>query len=106
MSPPVRTIGSLASEDPTRTETMDWLAQLLCTEGTNLMEASEGELARGTPVYVEAHIDALEVQRRMARFHIRRLAVVGEGTLVGIVDLVDLARSESGVLGDPEGGAD
>ncbi len=95
MSPAVRTIGSLVAEGPAHTDTMDWLAHLLYQEGTNLMEIEEGELARGTPIYVETHVDALEVQRRMARFHIRRLAVVGEGTLVGIVDLVDLARSQS-----------
>jgi CBS domain-containing protein len=96
MSSPVRTIGSLVAEGPPHTDTMDWLARLLYEEGINLMEATEGELARGTPVYVDAHVPALEVQRHMAQFHIRRLAVVGEGTLVGIVDLVDLAMRESG----------
>jgi signal-transduction protein with cAMP-binding, CBS, and nucleotidyltransferase domain len=96
MSPPVRTIGSLVAEGPPHTDTMDWLAHLLCEEGINLMEATDGELARGTPIYVDAHVPALEVQRRMAKFHIRRLAVVGEGTLVGVVDLVDLAMRESG----------
>jgi len=96
MSPPVRTIGSVVAGDPTQTETMDRLGRLLLHEGMNLMEVPDGELERGTPVYVEASASAIEVQRRMAQFHIRRLAVVADGALLGIVDLVDLALSESG----------
>jgi CBS domain-containing protein len=84
----------MITEAPAQSHTMDWLAKLLSDDGVNLMGITEDELARGTPVYVEAHVDAVEVQRRMARFHIRRLAVIGEGTLVGIVDLVELARAE------------
>lgn len=103
MSPPVRSIGSMITEAPAQSDTMDWLARLLSDEGVNLMEISEDALARGTPVYVEAHVDAVEVQRRMARFHIRRLAVIGDATLVGIVDLMDLARSE---IGPDRSGAD
>jgi CBS domain-containing protein len=96
MSPPVRTIGSFVTDQVTHTQTMDWLAKLLCDEGVNLMEVGEkSELTRGTPVYVDAHEPAIEVQRRMAQMHIRRLAVVGQGTLMGIVDLVDLALNES-----------
>jgi CBS domain-containing protein len=96
MSPPVKTIGSVVGDDIAHTQTMDRLGRLLVDEGINLMDVAEGQLERGTPVYVDAAAPAVEVQRRMAQFHIRRLAVVGDGALLGIVDLVDLAISESG----------
>ncbi len=73
------------------TSTMEWLASLLRDEGVDLMQASEDELTRGTPVFVEAAAGVDEVQRRMAQKHIRRLPVVEDGRLVGIVDLIDLA---------------
>jgi CBS domain-containing protein len=73
------------------TSTMEWLASLLRDEGVDLMQASEDELTRGTPVFVEAAAGVDEVQRRMAKKHIRRLPVVEDGRLVGLVDLVDLA---------------
>lgn len=75
-----------------QSSTMAWLASLLRDEGVDLMQASEAELVRGTPVFVEAAAGVNEVQRRMAQKHIRRLPVIEDGCLVGIVDLVDLAR--------------
>jgi CBS domain-containing protein len=87
----MRTIGELVPEGSPSSDTMDWLARLLWSEGVNLLEVSDRGLERGTPVYVEASADAIEVQRRMAQLHIRRLPVVGEDTLVGIVDILDLA---------------
>lgn len=74
-----------------QSSTMEWLASLLQDEGVDLMQASEAELVRGTPVFVEAAAGVNEVQRRMAQKHIRRLPVVEDGCLVGIIDLVDLA---------------
>ena len=74
-----------------QSSTMEWLATLLQDEGVDLMQASEAELVRGTPVFVEAAAGVNEVQRRMAQKHIRRLPVVEDGCLVGIIDLVDLA---------------
>lgn len=79
-------------------ETLKWLARLLRDEGTDLMTASWSELERGTPVYVEAAADVNEVQRRMAKSHIRRVPVVDKGHLLGLIDLLDLA------LLDPEDG--
>jgi hypothetical protein len=79
-------------------ETLKWLARLLRDEGTDLMTASSSELERGTPVYVEAGAEVNEVQRRMAMSHIRRVPVVDQGHLLGLIDLLDLA-----VL-DPEDG--
>lgn len=71
-----------------------WLVRLLRDEGTDLMQAGEPELRRGTPVYVEASVPVGDVQRRMARYHIRMLPVLSEGEVLGIVDLVDLAMDD------------
>jgi hypothetical protein len=74
------------------TETVEWLANLLCTDGVNLAEVTEEQLRRGTPVYVDDSADLDEVQRLMARHHIRMLPVVAHGSLVGVVDILKLAR--------------
>lgn len=86
-------VGAAGRVDSSST-TLSWLAELLRDEGIDLMEASDGALRRGTPVYVDADADVVEVQRRMAESHIRRLPVVKDGQLVGIVDLLDLAQME------------
>ena len=80
--------------------TMTWLALLLLDEGTDLMHVTEEELKRGTPVYVEAESDVLEVQRRMAHHHIRVLPVLSDEVLVGVVDLVELAQRDDLMSGD------
>lgn len=89
-------------DDATST-TMTWLAKLLTDEGVNLMDVTEEQLKRGTPVFVEASADVVEVQRRMARHHIRMLPVLSKGALIGVVDIVELARRDDldsgGVLG-------
>lgn len=89
--------------DDATSSTMTWLAKLLTDEGVNLIDVTEEQLKRGTPVYVEANADVVEVQRRMARHHIRMLPVLSDGALIGIVDLVELARRDDldsgGVLG-------
>lgn len=76
-----------------------WLLRLLRDEGKDLMEAEQDELRRGTPVYANAEASLGEVQRRMALNHIRMLPVLGEDSVIGILDLVDLA-TEDGL--DPE----
>jgi CBS domain-containing protein len=75
-------------------DTMTWLARLLREEGQDLMDVTEAELKRGTPVYVQADSDVVEVQRRMARHHIRVLPVLAAGGLIGVVDLVELAQRD------------
>lgn len=89
--------------DDATSSTMTWLAKLLTDEGVNLMDVTEEQLKRGTPVFVEASADVVEVQRRMARHHIRMLPVLSKGALIGVVDLVELARRDDldsgGVLG-------
>src|ERR687895_486753 len=69
----------------------EWSARCLRSDGVDLVAATPGELARGTPVYVEASADVLEVQRVMATNHIRSVPVLDNGSVVGVVDLVELA---------------
>jgi CBS domain-containing protein len=79
--------------DPT-SDGLEWLASLLQTEGVDLMRATFTELRRGTPVYVDADAELLEVQRLMARNHIRSLPVVSGGSVVGVIDLLELAMMD------------
>lgn len=71
-----------------------WLGALLVEEGVDLLSVGEGGLDRGTPVYVHADADIVEVQRRMALNHIRMLPVVKGGAVIGVVDIVELALRE------------
>ena len=73
---------------------LEWLAKLLREEGTDLMSADSADLERGTPVYVDADADVIEVQRLMAKNHIRVLPVVRGGKVQGVVDLLELAMRE------------
>ena len=75
-------------------DTLEWLASLLRDEGVDLMCATFTELQRGTPVYVTGDADIVEVQRLMARNHIRTLPVVTNGSVTGIIDLLELAMME------------
>jgi CBS domain-containing protein len=89
------------------TATLEWLGALLADEGVELNDATAAQLERGTPVYVRGDADILEVQRQMAQLHIRRLPVVQDGQLVGLIDLLELAQSEAvadGSEGQLEGG--
>lgn len=71
-----------------------WLLRLLRDEGKDLMEVGEEELRRGTPVYAHADAKVTEVQRRMALNHIRMLPVLSEDSVIGIIDLLDLATED------------
>jgi CBS domain-containing protein len=73
---------------------LEWLASLLQSEGVDLMCATFTELQRGTPVYVDGDADVLEVQKLMARNHIRSLPVVSSGSVIGIIDLLELAMMD------------
>lgn len=71
------------------------LASCLRAEGVNLVELEDAKLDRGTPVFVEADAPALEVQRLMARHHVRMVPVLKGQEILGVVDLVDMvAQSE------------
>jgi CBS domain-containing protein len=50
-----------------------------------------GQLARGTPVWVDADSDVSEVLRLMAQHAIRRLPVLDGQRLVGMISEADLA---------------
>lgn len=76
------------------TETVDWLAGLLRSDGVNLSQVTAEQLRRGTPVYVEADADLVEVQRLMALHAIRMLPVLRNERLIGVVDLVQLAARD------------
>lgn len=71
-----------------------WLGRLLVEEGVDLLSADSSDLQRGTPVFVNADADAVEVQRRMALNHIRMLPVVKDREVLGVIDLVELAMRE------------
>ena len=66
-------------------------ARVLLDEGVDLLEATDCELARGTPIYVRASAPVDAVQRRMAQHHIRSVPVLDGSRLIGCVDLVELA---------------
>jgi CBS domain-containing protein len=76
-------------------EALASLGRFVRDEGVDLLDARCDELARGTPVYVHAAADVLAVQRRMAECHVRRVLVVRDDDVVGIVDLVDLALDDA-----------
>jgi CBS domain len=71
--------------------TLEWLAEFLHREGVNLMDLCPQDFERGTPVYVDARADIVEVQRLMARNHIRTLPIVESDRLLGVLDLVEVA---------------
>ena len=71
------------------------LGSFLKDQGVDLCSAERpAALERGTPVYVDAHADPIDVQRRMAQAHVRMLFVLDEEVeeVIGIVDFRDLAR--------------
>ncbi len=79
-------------------QSLEWLVRLLRDEGVDLLQADPATLERGTPIYVQAGADVLDVQRLMAQHHIRMLPVVRDSEVIGIVDLLDLALRDD--LGD------
>lgn len=54
-----------------------------------------GELAHGTPRWIDAGADVSEVLREMQTHRIRRLPVIDGKRLVGMISEADLARSLS-----------
>ncbi len=60
--------------------------------GGDPSQVKVGELAEGTPVYVNADADVREVLHAMAQNQVRRLPVIDEQRLVGVVSQADVAR--------------
>ncbi|MGP4017070.1 CBS domain-containing protein [Saccharopolyspora sp. 5N708] len=63
-----------------------------CAEGRNPAEVKAGELAQGTPHWVEATSDVGQVLSMMEQYQIRRVPVIAEHRLVGMISEADLAR--------------
>ena len=62
-----------------------------CAEGRYPRTTTAGELALGTPVWVEADADASEAMRMMTDNKIRRLPVIEEHRIVGMISEADIA---------------
>jgi CBS domain-containing protein len=50
-----------------------------------------GQLARGTPIWVDVNADAAEVVNVMSEYDVRRVPVLDEHQLVGMISEADLA---------------
>ncbi|MEE1753214.1 CBS domain-containing protein [Streptomyces sp. SP18CS02] len=61
--------------------------------GKDASRTTAGELAQGDVVYVEADDDAMMVLRRMTRHKVRRLPVIDDHRLVGMISQADVARA-------------
>ncbi|MFI7610560.1 CBS domain-containing protein [Nonomuraea terrae] len=62
-----------------------------CAEGKNLDTTTAGELARGL-VWVEAHTSVEEALQKMEQHQIKRLPVIDNHRIVGMVSESDLAK--------------
>jgi len=58
------------------------------------------ELAEGTPIWVEADVDVQRACELMTEHDVRRLPVIEDHKLVGIISQADIARHESAQAGD------
>jgi CBS domain-containing protein len=59
--------------------------------GRDPKTTTAGDLARGKPVWVDANADDSDVLRLMEEHHIRRLPVIEEHQLIGMISEADLA---------------
>ncbi|WP_406728106.1 CBS domain-containing protein [Streptomyces sp. GD-15H] len=60
--------------------------------GHDPAKTTAGEMAKGTPRWIEADADVSEVLQEMQTHRIRRLPVVDDKRLVGMISEADLAR--------------
>lgn len=60
-------------------------------EGVDPATCTAGELAQGTPVWVEADADEDEVLQTMEQHRIRRLPVMDNRKLIGMISEADIA---------------
>jgi len=60
-------------------------------QGGDPRTATAGDLAQGTPVWVDADADIDEAMTKMIDNRIRRLPVIDRGRLVGMISEADLA---------------
>jgi CBS domain-containing protein len=64
-------------------------------DGLNPTEVPARALAKGTPVYVEAQAPIEDVLKCMADYQIRRVPVIDDKRLVGIISQADVAMAMS-----------
>lgn len=62
-------------------------------DGINPVDVPARALAKGTPVFVDAQAPVEEVMQTMAEHQIRRLPVIDDSRLVGIISQADIARA-------------
>ncbi len=62
-------------------------------EGRDPATTRAGDLARGKPFHVDAGTDLDEVLRQMMDHRIKRMPVIEEGQLVGMISEADLAKN-------------
>jgi CBS domain-containing protein len=63
-----------------------------CAEGRDVTSATAGEFAQGSVRYVDASADIGEVLHVMEEHQIRRVPVIEDHRLVGMISEADLAR--------------
>ncbi|MFJ7072504.1 CBS domain-containing protein [Streptomyces sp. NPDC098781] len=63
--------------------------------GHDPSKVTAGEMAQGTPRWIDASADISEVLQEMKEHQIRRLPVIDDKRLVGMISEADLARSLS-----------
>jgi CBS domain-containing protein len=63
-----------------------------CAEGKDPAKMKAGELAQGTPHWVDAGSDVGQVLSMMEQYQIRRVPVIADHKLVGMISEADLAR--------------
>ncbi len=86
-------MADLISSEEMGIEDVERLGRFLLDHGVDLATTPAPEaLERGTPVYVDAGADPLEVQRRMAQALVRMLFVLDSGAVIGVVDTAELTR--------------
>jgi len=61
--------------------------------GHDPAEVTAGEMARGTPRWIDANADVSEVLHEMQEHQIRRLPVIDDKRLVGMISEADLAQN-------------
>ena len=61
-------------------------------EGRDPKKMTAGEIAQGTPIWVDVDADAEEVLTLMIESRIRRLPVIEDHRLVGMISESDLAQ--------------
>jgi CBS domain-containing protein len=62
-------------------------------DGLNPVDVPARALAKGTPVFVDAQAPVEEVMQCMADHQIRRVPVIDDKRLVGIISQADIARA-------------